>query len=117
MKSFGFQLLCTLAFLALALSSAMTLRAQSEETSDRELNLAEVRSLRRQVEAKTGLEGGEQKQLLELYDQTVADLESANQAQTRVRRHELERTQDSIQSGSSAHRTGQAPGQGGLVTS
>ena len=92
MKSFGFQLLCTLAFLALALSSAMTLRAESEETSDRELNLAEVRSLRRQVEAKTGLEEGEQKQLLELYDQTVADLESANQAQTRVRRHELERT-------------------------
>ncbi len=74
------------------LCSGSPLLAQVEEPSDRELSLTEVRSLRRQVEAKTGLEEGEQKQLLELYDQAIADLESANQAQTRVRRHELERT-------------------------
>ena len=63
--------------------------AQAEETSDRELSLTEVRSLRHQVESSSAPEEGQQKQLLELYDQAMADLESANQAQMQVRRELL----------------------------
>ena len=66
--------------------------AQTEETSDRELSLTEVRSLRHQVESSSAPEEGQQKQLLELYDRAIADLESANQAQVQIQRHEHERT-------------------------
>ena len=85
----GPGLLVALSFI---LSSGPSLVAQAEETSDRELSLTEVRSLRHQVESSSAPEEGQQKQLLELYDQAMADLESANQAQMQVRRHERERT-------------------------
>ena len=66
--------------------------AQPEETSDRELSLTEVRNLRRQVESNAALEEKEQQQLLELYDQAVGDLETADRAQAQVREYERQRT-------------------------
>ena len=78
--------------LTFILYSGTLLAAQTEETSDRELSLTEVRSLRHQVESSSAPEEGQQKQLLELYDRAIADLESANQAQVQIQRHEHERT-------------------------
>ncbi len=66
--------------------------AQSEVTAERQLSLAEARSLRRQVESDTSREDGQQEQQLDLYDQSIADLKTADQAQARIRRHERERT-------------------------
>ncbi len=66
--------------------------AQSEVTAERQLSLAEARSLRRQVESDTSRKDGQQEQQLDLYDQSIADLKTADQAQARIRRHERERT-------------------------
>ena len=103
--------------LVFILCSGQPLAAQAEETSDRELSLAEVRSLRRQVESSTASEEGEQKQLLKLYDQAMADLESASQAQMQVRGHERERTRIASRVAALRIELGRAPGPDKAVTS
>ena len=66
--------------------------AQVEEASNRQLDLKSVRKLKRGVEKNASLEDGLQAQLLELYDQAIADLQAAAQAKARVRDYQRERS-------------------------